>query len=1292
MCIGISFLSFGQKKGINYQAVILDPNPLDIPGNQITGQPFQKGKVAIKFTISSAIGVDYTEIQQTETDEFGLINLTIGLAPTNGSLSSNSSSETSAKYSTFDAIVWDEYIKNLAVSVSFNNGKTFTEVSNQKLSYTAYALYAESVDYKNVRDAPTKLSQFSNDPGYLISKDLEPIKADIQGNTSQIKITNQTIEENKKNNEAAFLIVNQSITSLDTKLIENSTAIKDNTISISTINTKLSEQQNQISATNNNLNSQIGGLRGQIRETNDNINNLSGTAEVVSNKSTAVDLGGSNPSDQLYPSQKATKTYVDQNISSLVAGNIPDATTLAPGKIQLAGDLNGTATNPTVPALANKENTSNKSTNIQGDAGSDSKYPSVKAVKTYVDQATMGTALQATVDGKADKNSPTFTGTPVLPTGTIAVTQSSGDNSTNIATTAFVQQATAGIALQANVDAKADKNSPTFTGTPVLPSSTVAFTQTSGDNSTNIATTAFVQQATAAGVIDASTSAKGKLKLAGDLAGTADLPTVPGLSLKANATDVTISLALKEDAANKSTATDLGSTGASDLLFPSQKAVKIYVDAQKTSGTPDADASTKGKIQLAGDLAGSADLPAIATGAVNSDKILDESIVAADLADASVTDIKIATISGSKVTGDILGNAANVSGIVAIANGGTGATTKFSGFNALSPMTTKGDLIYGENSGEGTRLPKGSEGQVLTMKSGLPSWQNLRNNNSDDDDDDDDDDGKTVNDADSDTKGILRLSGDLSGTASSPAIATGAINSAKILNGTITTVDLADGSVTDAKIATVAGSKVTGNITGNAANVSGIVAVPNGGTGASTLTGYVKGTGASALSASPSIPIADVTGAAPINSPTFTGTPSLPTGTTAFTQTSTDNSNKLATTAFVQQVTSAGVIDASTIEKGKLKLAGDLAGTADLPTVPGLALKANTATVTSSLALKEDASNKSNAPLGTSTTLFPTQSAVKTYVDAQNIDANNSTKGKIQLNGDLTGSASSPAIATGAINSTKIFDGTIATVDLADASVTDAKIAAVAGSKVTGNISGNAANVSGTVAVANGGTGVRTLATNQVLLGNGTNAIQTVAPGTSGNVLMSNGTTWVSSSNTSDNTTHAIGESYGGGIIFYVYDGGKHGLIAATSDQSSDAKWDLSKGNETRAKANGIGAGIRNTTTIIISSEISQRKSSDDKDWSFDSEDFAAVICNEYSKSESVNSLETTYGDWYLPSKYELNLLYLKRTTVGNFAADKYWSSSESDKDKAWSINFNTSSDSAEDKTVKNRVRAIRNF
>jgi hypothetical protein len=52
--------------------------------------------------------------------------------------------------------------------------------------------------------------------------------------------------------------------------------------------------------------------------------------------------------------------------------------------------------------------------------------------------------------------------------------------------------------------------------------------------------------------------------------------------------------------------------------------------------------------------------------------------------------------------------------------------------------------------------------------------------------------------------------------------------------------------------------------------------------------------------------------------------------------------------------------------------------------------------------------------------------------------------------------------------------------------------------------------VAGTLAVANGGTGATSLTANYVILGNGTSAVQTVAPSTSGNVLTSNGTTWES--------------------------------------------------------------------------------------------------------------------------------------------------------------------------------------
>ena len=60
-------------------------------------------------------------------------------------------------------------------------------------------------------------------------------------------------------------------------------------------------------------------------------------------------------------------------------------------------------------------------------------------------------------------------------------------------------------------------------------------------------------------------------------------------------------------------------------------------------------------------------------------------------------------------------------------------------------------------------------------------------------------------------------------------------------------------------------------------------------------------------------------------------------------------------------------------------------------------------------------------------------------------------------------------------------------------------------------VNGTVLTTAATLTVGQGGTGATTLAANNVLLGNGTSALQTVAPGTSGNLLTSNGTTWASS-------------------------------------------------------------------------------------------------------------------------------------------------------------------------------------
>ena len=162
-------------------------------------------------------------------------------------------------------------------------------------------------------------------------------------------------------------------------------------------------------------------------------------------------------------------------------------------------------------------------------------------------------------------------------------------------------------------------------------------------------------------------------------------------------------------------------------------------------------------------------------------------------------------------------------------------------------------------------------------------------------------------------------------------------------------------------------------------------------------------------------------------------------------------------------------------------------------------------------------------------------------------------------------------------------------------------------------------------------------------------------------------------------TTHTIGENYGGGIVFYVYDGGQHGLIAATADQNQSAtiRWGGSDTN-TRARADGIGAGLKNTAIIIANQA------------SVDGAAFAATVCNEYSVSVG----GVTYGDWYLPSKHELNLLYLQKVEgrVVGFSESYYWSSTEFGNNVAWVQDFYTGDQDSVNKDSTVVVRAVRAF
>jgi hypothetical protein len=89
------------------------------------------------------------------------------------------------------------------------------------------------------------------------------------------------------------------------------------------------------------------------------------------------------------------------------------------------------------------------------------------------------------------------------------------------------------------------------------------------------------------------------------------------------------------------------------------------------------------------------------------------------------TDVVMSAIQAADVptlNQNTTGTASNVTGTVAIANGGTGQTTANAAYNALSPMTTTGDITYEAAGGIATRLPIGTAGQVLTVASGIPAW------------------------------------------------------------------------------------------------------------------------------------------------------------------------------------------------------------------------------------------------------------------------------------------------------------------------------------------------------------------------------------------------------------------------------------------------------------------------------------------------------------------------------------------------------------------------------------------
>lgn len=158
---------------------------------------------------------------------------------------------------------------------------------------------------------------------------------------------------------------------------------------------------------------------------------------------------------------------------------------------------------------------------------------------------------------------------------------------------------------------------------------------------------------------------------------------------------------------------------------------------------------------------------------------------------------------------------------------------------------------------------------------------------------------------------------------------------------------------------------------------------------------------------------------------------------------------------------------------------------------------------------------------------------------------------------------------------------------------------------------------------------------------------------------------------------YKIGDLAHGGIIFWIDETGEHGLVSSLNDLESqtgifDHQWSNVSSEWTGATGEHIGAGMMNTMLMLSAKR--------------EDLDSAARL--------TADLVEGGYGDWYLPSREELNLMHenLSEANLGNFAVSNYWSSSEFSDLSAHVHFFPNDIQVVEGKTNHYRVRAIRAF
>ena len=342
---------YAQSKGIAYQALIFKPDVKVYPGVSPSTTPLVDTQVCLRFTFMDVLkNVEYQEIIKVKTDNYGLVNTTIG-----------SGQQTDGYFTSFDQILWVNTQKSLMVELDVNGTCTsFEIISNELFSSVPFA---HAADVANTISGVVSIANggtgASNSSDAKLNLGLNNVN-----NTSDLNKPLSTATQ-----AALNLKENATNKSTDGTLGSNSDILFPTVKAVKTY----------VDSSKSSLNSIL-------------LNNVTSPA-------------GSNVGEMAYNTNASSGLPVGPIFwtgTRWEAAVTDSATNNSKGVIKLTGDLGGSADAPTVPGLALKENATNKSTDGTLASNSDILFPTEKAVKTYVDNSStsakdiQGTPISAT--------------------------------------------------------------------------------------------------------------------------------------------------------------------------------------------------------------------------------------------------------------------------------------------------------------------------------------------------------------------------------------------------------------------------------------------------------------------------------------------------------------------------------------------------------------------------------------------------------------------------------------------------------------------------------------------------------------------------------------------------------------------------------------------------------------------------------------------------------------------------------------------------------------------------------